>query len=89
MYKFSDIDRFRNAYKGVIRFSHERGKSVPSFDYIGTVKLHGTNAGVRRTPSGDLIHNQGIEFLVLIRIIMGLQNLLKRIKTRFMLSSTR
>lgn len=55
MHKFSDIDRFRNAYKGVIRYCHELGKPVPTFDYIGTVKLHGTNAGIRRTPSGDLI----------------------------------
>lgn len=53
MDKFSKINRFRNTYRGVIRHSGEH--SVPTLDYIGTVKLHGTNAGVRREQNGDLI----------------------------------
>jgi hypothetical protein len=55
MYKFSSIGRFRNAFNCVHRFCNETGKSVPVYDYIGTVKLHGTNAGIRRTPSGKLV----------------------------------
>lgn len=55
MYKFSSIDRFRTALKGVHRYCHDRGQSIPIMDYIGTVKLHGTNAGVRRTASGKIV----------------------------------
>jgi len=54
MDKFSEIERFRNIVKGVHRYTHDRGLPLPVYDYIGTVKLHGTNAGIRRTQSGKL-----------------------------------
>lgn len=55
MNKFSSIGRFRNVVTGVSRYSHDRGLSLPTYDYIGTVKLHGTNAGIRRTASGKIV----------------------------------
>lgn len=55
MHKFSSIGSFRNVLTGVHRFCHDRAKPLPTYDYIGTVKLHGTNAGVRRTASGKIV----------------------------------
>ena len=55
MEKFSSIGRFRNVVTGVSRYSHDRGLSLPTYDYIGTVKLHGINAGIRRTASGKIV----------------------------------
>lgn len=52
MNKFSDIGRFRNAVQSVHRYCHERGLPLPVYNYVGTVKLHGTNGGIRRTPKG-------------------------------------
>jgi hypothetical protein len=55
MNKFSSIGRFRNVLTSVHRYCHEFGKSLPTYNYIGTVKLHGTNAGIRRTASGKIV----------------------------------
>lgn len=55
MKKFTEIDRFRTVVKGVHRYSFDRGQALPKYNYTGTVKLHGTNAGVRRTPSGKIV----------------------------------
>jgi len=51
MKKFSEIEGFRHVVKSV-RLYHERIGKVgqePTMNYTGTVKLHGTNAGLRRT----------------------------------------
>lgn len=54
MEKFSSIGRFRNAFQSVHRWANEFRKPLPEYNYIGTVKLHGTNAGVRRSASGKI-----------------------------------
>jgi hypothetical protein len=55
MDRFSEIGRFRNVVTGVSRYSYDNGKSLPTYDYVGTVKLHGSNGGIRRTPSGKIV----------------------------------
>lgn len=56
MKKFSSIESFRHVVK-TVQLYHERigmaGKE-PTMHFTGTVKLHGTNAGVRRSKSGKL-----------------------------------
>lgn len=50
MEKFTSIEQFRHVVKGV-REHFNRISSphlIPTLTFIGTVKLHGTNAGVRR-----------------------------------------
>lgn len=54
MEKFSSIDSFRHVFKGVELYVERTASQVPVFDYVGTVKLHGTNAGIRRSSSGKL-----------------------------------
>ena len=54
MDKFSSIDSFRHVFKGVELFVERTASPVPVFDYVGTVKLHGTNAGIRWSPSGKI-----------------------------------
>jgi len=56
MKKWSSIGQYRNVVK-TIQLYHERTEKehlIPTVDYVGTVKLHGTNCGVRRTPSGKI-----------------------------------
>ena len=52
MKKFTEIVQFRNVVKGVRDFYQRTGKTLTKdnaiFSFSGTVKLHGTNAGVRR-----------------------------------------
>lgn len=55
MDKFSSIESFRHTLKGVQLYCQARAQLPPVYDYIGTVKLHGTNAGIRLTPSGKLV----------------------------------
>lgn len=45
MKKFSEIEQFRSIYKTVEYFY---GDNKPTLRFYGTVKLHGTNAGIRR-----------------------------------------
>lgn len=56
MKKFSSIEQFRNVYKNVASWASRNFKPMPTMKFRGTVKLHGTNAGVRRTlsDSGDV-----------------------------------
>lgn len=49
MEKFTSIEQFRNVVKYVRDYwFKEEPHKIPTLDFIGTVKLHGTNAGVRR-----------------------------------------
>ena len=50
MKKFSEIEHFRHVVKSVHLYFERTGKAgqEPKMNYTGTVKLHGTNAGVRR-----------------------------------------
>jgi hypothetical protein len=50
MKPFTSIDAFRNVVTSVKKYCAERGIPLPTIEYVGTVKLHGTNAGVRVTP---------------------------------------
>lgn len=54
MEKFKSIDAFKNAISAVRNHCHKFNKPLPTLTYTGTVKLHGSNVGVRRTPSGKI-----------------------------------
>jgi hypothetical protein len=54
MDKFSSIESLKHAVANVRRYCNEKAKPLPTLKFEGTVKLHGTNAGVRRTASGKL-----------------------------------
>lgn len=56
MKPFTEIETFRHVVASVKRYCQERNKPLPTLEYCGTVKLHGTNAGVRVTP--DLVQPQ-------------------------------
>lgn len=54
MKKFSSIEQFRHVVK-TVQLYHERIGQVgkePTLHFVGTVKLHGTNVGLRRSSSG-------------------------------------
>jgi hypothetical protein len=55
MIKFSEIESFRHVLKNVERYVESTCSPIPVYDYVGTVKLHGSNAGIRRTIDGELI----------------------------------
>jgi len=54
MEKFSSIESFKHTVSKVRKFSNNRGQPFPTLTFEGTVKLHGSNAGIRRTSSGKL-----------------------------------
>jgi hypothetical protein len=54
MEKFTSIESFKHAISAVRNFCHKYNKPLPVLIYKGTVKLHGSNVGVRRTPSGKI-----------------------------------
>lgn len=47
MKKFTEIEQFRHVVKS-IKYLNEGNHILPTLPFIGTVKLHGTNAGLRR-----------------------------------------
>jgi hypothetical protein len=49
MKEFSSIESFRHLIKSVRATFGRAGKPLPTLKYTGTVKIHGTNAGVRVT----------------------------------------
>jgi hypothetical protein len=56
MKEFTSIESFRHIVASVKRYCAEHSKPLPTIEYVGTVKLHGTNAGVRVTP--DMVQPQ-------------------------------
>lgn len=50
MKPFTEIGAYRNTVGSVKKFCNDRGIPLPTIEYVGTVKLHGTSAGVRITP---------------------------------------
>lgn len=46
MKEFSSIESFKHAVANVRRYCGDKALPLPTIDYVGTVKLHGTNAGV-------------------------------------------
>jgi hypothetical protein len=57
MKRFSSIEQFRNIYKNVEHWASRTGNPIPALRFKGTVKLHGTNAGLRR-----LIKNESVSY---------------------------
>ena len=54
MEKFTSIESLKHIVANVRKHYNKIGKPFPTLNFKGTVKLHGTNAGVRRTPSGKI-----------------------------------
>jgi hypothetical protein len=56
MKKFSSIEQFRHVVKSVQLYFERTGRpsEVPTLHFTGTTKLHGTNAGIRRSTSGKI-----------------------------------
>ena len=52
--KFSKIEQFRNIVKAVRNTCSYHNEPLPVLSFSGTVKLHGTNAGVGITPEGEI-----------------------------------
>jgi len=52
MKEFTSIESFRHVVQSVKKYCASRSKPLPEIEYFGTVKLHGTNAGVRVTADG-------------------------------------
>ena len=55
MTPFPSIESLRHVVKSVESHCKYHNLPIPVVDYIGTVKLHGSNASVRFTPDGDII----------------------------------
>ena len=55
MEKFTSIESFKHAIAKVRRYYNNLGQPYPTIEYRGTVKIHGTNASVHRTNTGELI----------------------------------
>lgn len=54
MEKFTSIESLKHVVANVRKHYNKIGKPFPTLNFTGKAKLHGTNAGVRRTPSGKL-----------------------------------
>lgn len=55
MEKFGSIEQFRNVIRSVKDYSERNSVPIPTLTFIGSVKLHGTNAGI-------VYHNQTKNF---------------------------
>lgn len=62
--KFPSIDQFRNAIKHVRDNAAYHGVPVPSIEFSGTVKLHGTNAAVCYDGTSDELWFQSRENII-------------------------
>lgn len=54
MDKFRSIGSFKEAISTVRHFCHHYHRPLPIVQCLGTVKLHGTNAGINRSPSNKI-----------------------------------
>jgi hypothetical protein len=54
--KFPDIGQFRNTIKSVRDFCKHHDKPLPVLHFVGTVKLHGTNAGICVRPDNRVMY---------------------------------
>jgi hypothetical protein len=54
MEKFTSIESFKHLVGNVRKHYNKIGKPFPTLNFEGTVKLHGSNAGVRRSASGKI-----------------------------------
>lgn len=55
MIKFSEIESFKHCVKGTRRYCNDNMVELPIKEYVGTVKIHGSNLGLMLTSSGELI----------------------------------
>lgn len=62
--KFSSIEQFRNVIKSVGDYTKHRGLPLPTLTFKGTVKLHGTNAGIVYNAKTKDIHFQSRENII-------------------------
>ena len=53
MQKFPSIEQFRHVIRAVRDHCSFHGKPIPTLKLVGTIKLHGTNAGIHRDQHGD------------------------------------
>ena len=65
MQKFPSIEAFRSVIRAVRENSAYHGKPIPTVEFEGTVKLHGTNAGVRIN-ADETVQAQSRERLITI-----------------------
>ena len=65
MQKFPSIEAFRSVIRAVRENSAHHGKPIPTVEFEGTVKLHGTNAGVR-VNADETVQAQSRERLITI-----------------------
>lgn len=54
MEKFTSIESFKHIVANVRKYYNKQGKPFPTLNFEGTVKLHGSNGGIRRTSSGKI-----------------------------------
>jgi len=52
--RFPSIEQFRHAVRNVRDYCSYHSLDIPTIEFTGTVKLHGTNAGITRDPNGEL-----------------------------------
>lgn len=55
MNKFTSIESFKHIVQNTRKYYGKIGQPLPTRTFEGTVKLHGTNAGIRRTVDGQFI----------------------------------
>jgi hypothetical protein len=63
--KFPSIEQFRHAVRAERDQAAHENRAPATRTYVGTVKLHGTNAGVTLTPKDDLVYQSRNRILAL------------------------
>lgn len=64
--KFDSIEAFKHAIKNVRDYANRHSVPVPTLKFKGTVKLHGTNAGIGYFPKTDTFTVQSRERILTI-----------------------
>ena len=64
--KFPSIDQFKNVIKKISDRANFHSCPVPTFDFTGTVKLHGTNAAVVQDRDTSEIYSQSRDRIVVL-----------------------
>jgi hypothetical protein len=54
MIEYTEIELLYNLVRSVRKYCETNGKPLPVVEFEGTVKIHGTNGGIRITPSGKI-----------------------------------
>lgn len=62
--KFESIEQFRSAIKEVRDYSYRHSTPIPTLTFKGTVKIHGTNAGIRYNYETDELICQSRERII-------------------------